>query len=188
MNNDSHRPTILWAQEARTPGVDQYIRGHRGEFHTDGIESRYPYGGPASAFVRQEKKANLREGYNRFENRGVGCWTLKKDGILNDVTADLLAAGDFLRGSMRSDSTSASPGGIGVESSEIWVAFLDGGVGVDVVLYEHERTNRVTGTQRTTILGPKAYRALLELLGFDWINRKLEGESEKPVHDEIAVL
>jgi hypothetical protein len=152
------------------------------------MESNYPYHGPASSSFRRLTRVDPRETYDRFEAFGIGCWTLRRDKILNDLTADLLAAADFLRGAMKSNASSAGPGGMGVDSSKVWVSFLDGGVGVEVQLYEHERTNRVSGTQRTTIRGAKAYRALLEVLGFDWINRKLEGEAEKPARDEIAQL
>jgi hypothetical protein len=188
MKNAPYRPTTLWLHEAPSPSVDKYIDAHRGEFNTDWIESGYPYVGPAASCFRRLTKINPCEVYDRFEGQGIGCWTLKRDKILNELTADLLAAGDFLKGKMKTDSVSSAPGGIGAESSKVWVSFLDGGVGVEVLLCEHERTNRVQGTQRTTIRGPKAYRALLELLGFDWINRKLEGEAIKPDRAEILQL
>jgi len=188
MNNAPYRPSTLWFHESLTPSVDKYIDAHRGEFDTEWIESGYPYDGPAASCFRRLTKINPYEGYDRFEGQGIGCWTLKRDKILNGLTADLLAAGDFLKGRMKSDSVSGAPGGIGADSSKVWVSFLDGGVGIEVLLCEHERTNRVQGTQRTTIRGPKAYRALLELLGFDWINRKLEGEAVKPSHEEIKRL
>ena len=70
----------------------------------------------------------------------------------------------------------------------MWVALLDGGVGVEVVLSEHEYTNRVHAGQRTTIRRPKLSRALLEFLGFKWSNRKPPGEKEHPSHGEIAKL
>jgi hypothetical protein len=37
----------------------------------------------------------------------------------------------------------------------------------------------------TTIRGPKTYRCLLELLGFNFINEELTGESLTPSHREI---
>jgi hypothetical protein len=188
MNNAEYKPTTLWLHDTATPSVRLYISAHRGEFPTGSIESGYPYDGPASSCFRRLTRINPYECYDRFEGLGIGCWTIKRDSILNDLTADLLAAADFLQGRMKSDSVSAAPGGIGAESSKIWVSFLDGGVGVEVLLCEHERTNRVQGTQRTTIRGPKAYRALLELLGFAWINRKLEGETTAPKHEEIKDL
>ena len=188
MNTTVYRPTTLWLHEAATPSVGEYIRAHRGEFCTDWMESRYPYQGPPSASFRRLTRIPPWETYDRFEAHGIGCWTLKRDSILNDLTADLLAAADFLRGAVQANGSSAGPGGIGLDRSKVWVAFLDGGIGVEVQLYEHQSTNRVSGTQRTTIRGAKAYRALLELLGFDWINRKLEGEVKKPDRAEILQL
>jgi hypothetical protein len=188
MNSTIYRPTTLWLHEAPTISVDRYIDAHRGEFSTNRMVSRYPYHGPPSALFRRLTRIPAHEAYDRFEAHGMGCWTLKRDGILNDLTADLLAAADFLRGKVQADGSCSGPGGIGLDSSKVWVAFLDGGIGVEVQLYEHQSTNRVSGTQRTTIRGAKAYRALLELLGFDWINRKLEGEVKKPDRAEIAQL
>jgi hypothetical protein len=65
------------------------------------------------------------------------------------------------------------------------VGLLDGGVGVEVVFWEHDRTNRVHACQRTTVRGPRAYRVLTEFLGFDWSNRILFGEEVRPSHGEI---
>lgn len=133
-------------------------------------------------------KMDKYEASQRFEGKGPGCWTMRADRELNDLTADLLAAADALGGKLEKESSSSSPGGIGVDSGTVWVAFLDGGVGVEVVLCEDEYTNRVKALQRTTIRGPRAYRALLELLGFDWINRRLTGETTTPSHRELIQL
>ena len=181
-----HRPETLWTLESPTPSVARYLDAHRGEFDTESVESEYPYAGPTSGRFRQLKTIDPYEGYERFEGLGVGCWTLKSDGILNSLTADLLAAADLMGGKSSSDSVSAFPGGIGIDTSKVWVSLLDGGVGVDVHLSEHEITNRVSGRQRTTIRGPKAYRALLEFLGFSWSNRKLFGELKAPNHGEVS--
>jgi hypothetical protein len=70
----------------------------------------------------------------------------------------------------------------------VWVALLDGGVGVEVAVWESQHTNKPKARQRTTIRGPRAYRALLELLGFDWINRRLAGEEMTPSHVEITTM
>ena len=81
------------------------------------------------------------------------------------------------------------PDGSGVvDIRRVWAALLDGGVGVSVELYQDESTNQIQARQRTTIIGPTVYRAVLELLGFDWINRKLSGEEVKPSHQEISDL
>jgi hypothetical protein len=181
-----HSPETLWTHDDPTKSVEKYLDAHRGEFDTEYIESAYPYNGSASKYFRRVVTINPREGYERFEGRGIGCWTLKSDRILNDLTADLLAAADLLGGKNASKSGSSLPGGIGIDSDEIWVSLLDGGVGVDVHLLEHETTNRISGYQRTTIRGPRAFRVLLELLGFDWSNRKLFGETTAPSHAEIV--
>lgn len=62
---------------------------------------------------------------------------------------------------------------------------MDGGVGATVRLSEDQWTNRVSITHRTTIRGPRAYRALLEILGFDWRYRKLFGEESAPNKKEF---
>ena len=184
----THRPESLWNQKALTPSVSKYIRAYRGEFDADSIESEFLYRGPASAAFRRLTKIDPSEGFDRFEGRGSGLWTLRNDRILNPLTADLLAAADTLGGELETKSSSAFPGGIGADSRNVWVTLLDGGVGVEVVLWELQTTNRVKARQRTTIRGPKAYRVLLELLGFDRISRKLHGESVIPPHDEIMRL
>jgi hypothetical protein len=181
-----NRPEVLWTQDSNTPSVGRYLRAHRGEFNTGSMESGYPYCGPASKSFRRLAIINPHEGYERFEGLGTGCWTLKSDGILNNLTTDLLAAADLLGGISASKSVSALPGGIGIDASKVWVSLLDGGVGVDVHISEHEITNRLSGKQRTTIRGPRAFRVLLDFLGFDWSNRKLIGEAKTPTHSEIT--
>jgi len=188
MSTATHRPRSLWTAESRTPSVSKYFRAYRGEFSTDGIESDFPYQGPASGAFRRLTQINPKEGFDRFADKGIGCWGLRRDSTLNPLTADLLAAADVLGGELESKFSSAGPGGIGADASEVWVGLLDGGVGVEVVLSEHEYTNRVHARQRTTIRGPRAYRALLELLGFRWTNRKLPGETLFLSHGEIVEL
>lgn len=175
----------LWQPKSPSPGISEYIESFGGEFYDKGFESHYPYNGKASAVFRRMVKIEEFEASERFEGKGTGCWALREDSILNDMTADLIAAAEILGGILSAHGGSSFPGGIGAESSTIWVDVLDGGVGVKVVMWEHECTNQVDARQRTTIRGPKAYRALLELLGFDWINRRLPGEAVTPSHREI---
>lgn len=180
MKKIKSRPDRLWTQDSPSPTVQEYIDAYMGEFDTDYIESAYPYSGKASAKFRRVTKMSEWESTLRFEGRGPGVWTIHDDHSLNDLTADLLAAGDLLSGVVELDSSSASPGGTGVDSSEIWIPLMDGGVGAKVRLSEDQWTNRVRITHRTTIRGPRAYRALLEVLGFDWRYRKLYGEESAP--------
>lgn len=188
MNSLDQRPEFLWCQQSPTISVSRYFRSFRGEFEFDSIESNYPYNGKASALFRRVTQMSDFEASERFDGRGVGCWAPRSDRILNPMTADLLAAADTLVGKLERTSSSSLPGGICADSRTLWVGFLDGGVGVDVSVWEHEYTNRVKARQRTTVRGPTAYRALLELLGFDWINRRLPGEKATPRHDEIKTL
>jgi len=180
------RPEVLWTLDSATLSVERYLNAHRGEFNSEYMESGYPYYGTASKRFRRIATINPCEGYERFEALGIGCWTLKGDVILNDLTADLLAAADLMGGQGASKSVSAMPGGIGIDASKVWVSLLDGGVGVDVHIMEHETTNRVIGSQRTTVRGPRAFRVLLELLGFESSKRKIFGELTAPTHTEIA--
>ena len=178
-----HRPETLWAQSSLTPSVGKYIKAFGGEFNTEFMESEFPYSGRPSNAFRRITRPDPSEHGERFEDRGHGCWALKRDHILNPLTADLLAAADAMGGTPETDSASTFRSH--VERGKVWVSFLDGGVGVAVMLSEHETTNRVHASQRTTIRGPRAYRTLLELLGFDWIKRRLQCESATPCHEEI---
>lgn len=188
MSQATQRPEALWSQTSPTPSVVAYFGTHRGEFNTRWIQSGYPHKGKASASFRLVTKIDEWDDTERFEGKGNGCWALRPDRGLNTMTADLLAAADTLGGQSETKSYSAAPGGMGADSGTVWVALLDGGVGVDVALRQHQSTNRLQVRQHTTIRGPRAYRALLELLGFDWIKRKLTGEQVKPNHEEFIQL
>jgi len=179
-------PDNLWTHESPTPSVERYLSLHRGEFHTDRIESGFPYSGKASGSFRRFLPESEWTYFDMFKDRGEGCWVLRRDAILNDLSADLLAAADYLKGTSASSVISGMPGGIGVESGKVWVGLLDGGVGVELHISEHEYTNRVSGSQRTTIRGPMAYRVLLEFLGFDYSPRKLYCESVRISQSEVS--
>jgi hypothetical protein len=62
----------------------------------------------------------------------------------------------------------------------LWVALLDGGVGIEGLVHEHRTTNHVSASQRTTIRGNAAFRAVTRSLGFDHLPRKLSGELALP--------
>jgi hypothetical protein len=74
MSTATHRPRSLWSAESRTPSVSKYFRAYRGEFSTDGIESDFPYQGPASGAFRR-LNANQSQGRLR-QIRGQGNWLL----------------------------------------------------------------------------------------------------------------
>jgi len=185
-----HRPIALWSRDNIPSSVNEYLYSFRGEFSDEAVESDYPYNGVSTSFFRKLLKIQPYDRFDRFQGivSGIGCWTLRTNHILNNLTADLLAAAELLGGTFKTHSSSASPGGIGADSSDIWVSLLDGGIGVQVLVWEHETTNRVSTSQATTIRGSKAYRALLELLGFKWISRKLPGESVTPSHEDYIKL
>ena len=180
------RPKVLWTHTAPTRGVERYLSAHRGEFRLRGMKSRFPYSGDAVRAFWELHEINPYEGYHRFaKGASEGCWMLIKDKIRNNLTADLLAAAEALSGAVATNATYGPAGGYGVDTGEVWVSLLDGGVGVEVQVGEDDETGRPEGWQRTTIRGPKAYRCLLELLGFNFISEKLTGESLTPSHREI---
>jgi hypothetical protein len=177
---------VFWDPENPPRSVAKYLSAFMGEFdQVTEVESDCPYDGKASSVFRQIRTSERNKWYTRFDGLGEGCWAPKCDGILNNLTADLLAAAEFLGGEMQTTGSSALPGGIGADGRFIWIKLLDGGVGVDVLVSEHDYTNRVSGFQRTTIRGPKAYRVLCEFLGFDSSSRTLPGELSVPRKEEV---
>lgn len=182
-----------WSLNSISPGVDAYFSILRRVQKTDHIKSRYPNCGKAYEDFRLVTKMSDWEARNSFEGKCHGCWTLRMDpwwrNSREEDTADLLAAAEALGGQLAEKLPLCHPDGSGVvDIRRVWVALLDGGVGASVELYQDESTNQIQARQRTTIIGPTVYRALLELLGFDWINRKLPGEEVKPSHQEISDL
>jgi hypothetical protein len=155
--------------------VRTYFGMHRGElvlvdFQNERdawMDSPHPRGGQllAEDFRRvSEKKATLSQ---HFPGRGQGCWTLSYDYPGSWSTALVLAVGSALGGKAERTGSSGMPGGIGVDSGELWVSFLDGGVGVRLDLGQDERTNQIEGFQTTTIRGPAALAAVFDALRFD---------------------
>lgn len=161
-------PEPLWTRENLPSSVSKYCDAFMGEFpQVEWIQSDYPYGGSSSTSFKRVRLVETNKWYARFEGLGHGCWCPRRDGILSNLTADLLAAAEFLGGQMLTHGSSGLPGGIGADSRIVWLGLLDGGVGVEVLVSEHEVTNRVSAYQRTSIRGAKAYCALVESLGFE---------------------
>lgn len=167
----------LWTMKAPTAGVEKYLLFLSAEFGIPPMKSGVPYHGPASLRFRRVTA-----------NSDTGSWGLRSREVANPLVLDLLAAAEALGGSHESRGCSGGPGGIGVDSAKLHIPLLDGGVSVDVVMTEHERTNRMEASQRTIIRGPTAYRALLQVLGFDWIPRRLLGETRTPRREEFRAL
>ena len=180
------RPGILWESETPPRSVEAYFNAHAGEFDCEGLSSDYPYSGPASRYFVLSPEKDPRPHLERFDHIPAPCWEVPTRKILNPLTADLLAAAEFLGSEIGSSSTSGPPGGFGADAHRTWMPLLDGGVGFDLQIYQDEWTNRVSGAQRTVVRGPRAYRVLLELLGFSWINRPLPGERMMPRRGDIC--
>ena len=176
---------VLWNQKNLSPSIQNYFDAYMGEFNTDCVDSNYPYSAKISEKFRRITKIEGYEEDIRFEGKGTGCWTLRNDHELNSLTADLMACADLLGGLIEKKSSSSLPRGIGADSDKLWISFLDGGVGVHVLIWEHEFTNRVYAKQKTTIRGPIAFRTLCCFLGFEWINRKIYGEEKRTEKKEI---
>ncbi|MDA7649421.1 hypothetical protein N8580_03705 [Akkermansiaceae bacterium] len=152
------------------------------------MKSGYPYSGRPWERFQELPEVNPYEGFGRFVGAGEGCWELIHDKIRNNCTADLLAAGQLLKGKTSRSGSHGSPGGIGLDEQSVWISFFDGGVGVEVQIGEDELTNRPEGWQRTTIRGALAFRCLLTLLGFDWIEEKLTGEDTPPSRQKVKEI
>ncbi|MDC0200937.1 hypothetical protein OAK04_00965 [Verrucomicrobia bacterium] len=163
----------LWSHESITPCIKSYFDCYFGEINTSWISGNFPYKGKTSSHFRKVSGTN-------------DVWTIRRDHGTNDLTADLFAVADMLGGEPSKNLESAAFGGGGVDAGSAWIALLDGGVGCEVHLYESERTNEVSVSRhRTTILGPKTYRAMTLMLGFEWSTRKLSCEESAPDKNEF---
>jgi hypothetical protein len=179
--------TKLWDATDRPVSVKKYLSA-QWELDPSYMQSAYPYAGPVNLSFR---RTNAKDRQRYLDEGGaplVPTWCLRRDRVCNELTADLLAAAERLGGVVHARRDAGLPGGIGAEGGVVWVELLDGGVGVVTSLVESEYTNRVSGRQRTVITGPMAFRALLEVLGFDQPLRKLAGEAKAPVHEETVEL
>jgi hypothetical protein len=83
-------------------------------------------------------------------------------------------------GRLCSRGSPAGSGSVNASRKDLWVALLDGGVGIEGLVHEHHTTNHVSASQRTTIRGNAAFRAVTRSLGFDHLPRKLSGELALP--------
>lgn len=176
-----------WDPKCPPEIVRRYIRAFEGEFDTEYLSCGMPYGGPVSArFRRSKTSASDRSGFHRFTNQHpTVIWEPRSHRIINPLTADLLAAAQALGGMVSLRGSAAGPFGIHAAGRDIWVGLLDGGVGVEVTVWERQTTNRVGAAQRTTILGVSALRLLTRSLGFEHLPRRLHGEHARPELDGI---
>ena len=155
--------------------VRAYFGLHRGELvlvdfqdeRDAWMESPHPRDGNLQAEDVQRVPAEQASLSNHFPGRGEGCWTLAYDYPGSWSTALVLAVGSALGGKLTTTRSSGMPGGIGADSGEVWLAFLDGGVGVRLDLCQDEVTNAIEGFQTTTIRGPAALAAVFDALRFE---------------------
>ncbi len=181
-------PLEPWCPNSMPDAVRRYVRPFRVEFDMWEVGSDLPYSGPASAlFRRSSGRRTDRSGFHRFAKLKSwhGLWEPRDQDILTAVTADLLATAHALGGRLCFQSSPSGPGGVHAEADDVWVALLDGGVGVEIELREHQTTNRVTARQRSTIRGAAVYRAVTRAMGFDHMRRRLPGEAALPDLDQL---
>lgn len=171
-----------WKSSERPEAIRRYIRAFEGEFDSRSLESCVPYRGNVSEVFRRSTKVPTAGAFHRFNSlHWWPCyWAPKCDPILHSLSADLLWAAVCLGGRLCYEGSPAGPGSANASGNDLWIALLDGGVGVEVLVYEHQMTNRVSASQRTTIRGNAAFRAVTRSLGFDHIPSKLLGEAERP--------
>ena len=100
--------------------VQSYLAAFKSEFDTTVIDSGFPYRQRhASMDFRRITKMNAWEVSERFEDKGKGCWGFDDDDIVNEITADLLAAVELLGGRIQNRRLSGSPGGIGCDTTAL---------------------------------------------------------------------
>jgi hypothetical protein len=154
--------------------VEKYV-GFHDELYAPQLVSGYPYNG-----VKWSSK------FKKISGREL--WKLKDDGIANDLTADLIAAAEKMHTAGMAHNEGAAFGGSGTSGSSIWVAFLDGGLLVNFTLSESERTNALSGTQKTMVGGAMCFRYLLHQLGFDSVTRRIGDEQKIPTISEMNAI
>ncbi len=156
----------LWSGGNPPSIVDAYIRCFGGECDASFIESGFPYSGRPSVFFKRINTVNDRDGFEYFAKLGDGLWGLRRNDTMNGLTADLLVIAEKLASNVKRQTYNPAYPGVHIEGGTMVIPFLDGGVGVDVQIHEHQSTNRVSCRQRTSIRGVEAYRALVQALGF----------------------
>lgn len=180
----SRQPQIVapWNTQNPPEAVSCYTNPFELEFSVEDLCSEVPYRGPVSGKFRRSATSELdRSGFHRFTNRHpTVIWEPRSHQIINPLTADLLAAAEALGGELHRRGSPAGPFGIHASGTDVWIGLCDGGVGVEVNVWESETTNRVFARQRTTIHGAAAFRMLTRALGFDHMPRKLHGENARP--------
>jgi hypothetical protein len=185
---ESPLPLEPWSSCEMPEAVRRYVRPYRIEFDTTELDSELPYSGPASAVLRRSTcRSADRSGFHRFANlkEWDALWEPRSHAPLSAITADLLATAHALGGRLCYRNSPGGPGGFHVEGDDVWIALLDGGIGVEVELYEHQTTNRVSARQRTTIRGSATYRAVTRAMGFDHVHRRLPGETALPDLEDL---
>ena len=163
-----------WWLGQPTPLVEEYVSFHD-ELYAPQLVSGYPYKG-----VKWSSK------FKKISDREL--WKLKDDEIANNLTADLIAAAEKMRAAGMIHNEGAAFGGSGASGSNIWVAFLDGGLLVNFTLTESERTNDLSGDQKTLVGGAMCFRYLLHQLGFDPITRRIGDEQKIPTISEMDAI
>jgi hypothetical protein len=176
-----------WSWNDQPDPVRRYACAFRGEFDVSDLRSCIPYAGPVRACLRRSTAGRDSSGFHRFIDLRpwLDRWEPRDRSIICSFTADLLHAAYALGGRCCYDGSDGAPGGFRPEIGVVWVALLDGGVGVEVRLDEHQTTNRVMASERTTIRGTAAMRAITRALGFDHLPRRLPGEDGRPDFDAI---
>jgi len=172
-----------WQRSKPSQAVQRYIGAYLGEFDTGGLCCQLPYRGAVSGLICGRKDGTDQRGaFHRFST--LRPWTVywepRRQGIINNFTADLLHTASCLGGRLCYEGSPAGPGGIHAEGNDLWIGFEDGGVGVEVSVVEHHNTNRLSASQRTTIRGAHVLRLVTRAMGFDHIPRKLTGEAVAP--------
>jgi hypothetical protein len=166
-------PPGWWWPDHPSRGVKVYLRAHY-EFDETSIGTDFPYHGVAWS--------------DKFRSEPGRGWTLRRDHISNNLTADLIAAAERLSAKVDTEWNPGMPGGVGAEGATVWIPLLDGGLNVEFTQYEHQNTNRVHAYQKTRITGPLAFRVMLQFLGFESPRGRLKGETRVPARQEIAAL
>jgi len=184
--------TPRWQRSKPPQAVQRYIGAYLGEFDTRDLCCDLPYGGAVSGLICGRKDGADQHGaFHRFSTLRPWAfyWEPRRQGIINNFTADLLHTASCLGGRLCYKGSPAGPGGIHAEGNDLWIGFEDGGVGVEVSVVEHQNTNRMSASQRTTIRGAHVLRLVTRAMGFDHIPRKLAGEAVAPsaqsVDDEV---
>ncbi len=170
---NTESPNDWWPKDQDSM-VAAYIGAHF-EFYPDWIESGRPYGG-----------ASWRKWFVSVPD--TNAWKLRRDGIHNGLTADLIATVELLGLVSNSKVESGWPGGIGAGGLTVWLPLLDGGLFVDFTEYEDQYTNAMKAYQKTLVFGAMALRYLLSSLDFQLPKGRLKGEKNIPHESEIDKL